>query len=69
MTEAYSVGLSKSNLIDSVIGRDMTAQDIKNEFNKGHILEVASEYGGKALFNERNREKAKQREAEPAGYP
>jgi hypothetical protein len=69
MTEAYSVGLSKSNLVDSVIGRDMTAQDIKNEFNKGHILEVASEYGGKALFNERNREKAKQREAEPAGYP
>ncbi|MCF2900945.1 hypothetical protein L1267_11070 [Pseudoalteromonas sp. OFAV1] len=54
MSNAYSNGLSASNLSDSVIGKSVSADEIKADFTKSYLIELASDFGGIALSNKRN---------------
>ena len=48
LTQAFANKLANSNLKDSVLGREMSAEEIIAEFNIAHTMQIASEAGLKA---------------------
>lgn len=62
--------LAKANLEDSVIGKKIDESDIKKEFNKAYVLEMASEAGFKLFIEkkENNRSNKKKQTNSETSY-
>lgn len=65
LTEAFANKLAKSNLKDSVLGRDMSAEEIIAEFNIAHTMQITSEAGLKA---QKRLRQGKRHEREQSGH-
>lgn len=68
---ALTPKLAQANLEDSVIGRKVDESEIKKQFNKAYVLEMASEAGVKSLIIKKEKEKKKEKQAgyDGVGYP